>query len=61
MLEDSDTRLLTIKDLMERFSISRPTVYRLIRSGELRTVKVGERFRFRVSDLNDYLNRDQHA
>ena len=52
-------RLLTINDVAERFAISRDTVYRLIRSGEIVPLRVGERLRFRVSDLEDYLERDR--
>ena len=37
--------------------MSRWTVYRLVRDGELRAVKVGERLRFRVEDVDTYLER----
>jgi excisionase family DNA binding protein len=50
-------RLLTINDVAFRLAISRDTVYRLVRSGELIPVRAGERLRFRVSDLEDYLER----
>jgi excisionase family DNA binding protein len=50
-------RLLTVNEIAFRLAISRPTVYRLIRSGALIPVRVGERLRFRVSDLEDYLER----
>jgi excisionase family DNA binding protein len=32
-------------------------VYRLVRSGALTPLRVGERLRFRVGDLEDYLER----
>jgi excisionase family DNA binding protein len=49
--------LLTVNDVAARLSISRDTVYRLVRSGALESVRVGERLRFRVSDLEAYLGR----
>jgi excisionase family DNA binding protein len=50
-------RLLTINDVADRLAISRDTVYRLVRSGALTPLRVGERLRFRVGDLEDYLER----
>ena len=37
------TRLLTIKDTAKRLDVSRSTVYKLIRTGKLRTVNAGDR------------------
>jgi excisionase family DNA binding protein len=51
-------RLLTIADVAYRLAISRDTVYRLVRSGALAPLRVGDRLRFRVSDLEAYLERD---
>jgi excisionase family DNA binding protein len=48
-------RLLTINELSDRLAISRDTVYRLVRSGALRSVRVGDRIRFRPADIEAYL------
>jgi excisionase family DNA binding protein len=37
--------LLTVDEACELLHLSRPIVYRLIRSGELRSLKIGERSR----------------
>jgi excisionase family DNA binding protein len=37
--------------------ISRPTLYRLIRNGELAVVKIGSRTLFRPEDLRDFIDR----
>jgi excisionase family DNA binding protein len=50
-------RLLTINELSDRLAISRDTVYRLVRSGALPSVRVGERLRFRPTDVDAYLER----
>lgn len=51
-------RLLTINDVAFRLAISRDSVYRLVRSGALRPLRVGERLRFREQDIDSYLNRE---
>ena len=47
--------LLTINEVANRLRCSRETVYRIIRSGELTTVKVGQRQRVRVAALAAYV------
>lgn len=54
-------RLLTINDVAFRLAISRNSVYRLVRSGALSPVRVGERLRFRARDLDAYLERNREA
>jgi excisionase family DNA binding protein len=49
--------LLTVTQLGRHLGVSKWTVYRLVRSGELRAVRVGERLRFRPSDIDAYLER----
>lgn len=36
--------------------VSNMTVYRLIKSGELKAVRVGNRYRVRESDIHQYLD-----
>ena len=50
--------LYSVNDLASHLGISRWTVYRLVRSGEIRAVKVGERIRFRPADVEAYLERE---
>ena len=52
-------RLLRIDDVADLLAISRDSVYRLVRRGLLPTVRVGERIRFRVVDIEAYLQRDE--
>jgi excisionase family DNA binding protein len=51
-------RLLTINDVAYSLAISRDSVYRLVRSGSLSPIRVGERLRFRREDIDAYLNRE---
>ena len=50
--------LLTVDETAEFLRVDRSTVYRLENEGELRSVRVGTRRRFRPEDLRAYLERD---
>jgi excisionase family DNA binding protein len=52
-------QLLTINDVASQLATSRDSVYRLVRSGELPSFRVGERLRFRQEDLDSYLERNR--
>jgi excisionase family DNA binding protein len=47
--------LLSVNELARHLGISKWTVYRLVRSREIRSVRVGERIRFRPEDVEAYL------
>jgi len=51
---EADT-LLTVNGLAEHLAVSRETVYRLVRRGDIRPVRVGERLRFLPRDVDAYL------
>jgi excisionase family DNA binding protein len=51
--------LLTVDDTAAYLRVSRRQVYKLVSCGELRTVRVGERLRFRPADVDEYLDRRQ--
>lgn len=50
-------KLLTIKEVAERLSVSEPTIYRLINRGELPTVKIGRALRFDEADIEAYIRK----
>ena len=49
------TRLLTVAEVASVMRVSRMTVYRLIRRGQLKAIRVGRNYRVREDDLNQYL------
>ncbi len=49
------TRLLTVPEVATVMRVSRMTVYRLIRRGQLKAIRVGRNYRVREQDLNEYL------
>lgn len=51
------SRLLTVAEVASVMRVSRMTVYRLIRRGQLTAIKVGRNYRVRERDLAAYLDR----
>jgi excisionase family DNA binding protein len=47
--------LLTIDQVAGVLGVSHLTVYRLIKRGRIRALRVGKYFRLRSSDVNEYL------
>jgi excisionase family DNA binding protein len=50
---------MTVSDAARYMNCSRWTVYRLIQAGALKPLKVGSRLRFRVADLDAYVEGDR--
>ena len=50
-------RFLTVLEVADQLRVSTMTVYRLIKSGELRAVRVGKSYRVREEDVDSYLAR----
>jgi excisionase family DNA binding protein len=51
----NDARLLRPEDVADLLAVSKATVYRLARSGELASVRVRGMFRFRPQAVADFL------
>jgi excisionase family DNA binding protein len=54
---DSLLPVLDVNTTARYLSTSRRTVYALVHAGALRPLRVGRRMRFRVADLDEYLER----
>ena len=48
-------RFLTVAEVADTLRVSTMTVYRLIKSGELRAVRVGKSYRLTDDDVDQYL------
>ena len=53
--ERDQPRLLTVQEVADLLRVSNMTVYRLIKRGELRALRVGKNYRIRQQDLDAYL------
>jgi excisionase family DNA binding protein len=52
-------KTLNIKQVQEVLNLSERTVFRLIKSGELKGFKAGREWRFEESDLDLYIERQR--
>jgi len=50
---------LTTKQVREYLRVNLATIYRLTRAGKLPAVRVGRQWRFRKSDIDAWLERQQ--
>jgi excisionase family DNA binding protein len=55
VMQDKGRLLVTIDEAAIMLSTSRQTIYRMIRNGEIRTIRLGARQRIRVDDLRMWI------
>jgi excisionase family DNA binding protein len=51
----AQARFLTVAEVADSLRVSTMTVYRLIKSGDLRAVRVGKSYRLTQDDVDQYL------
>lgn len=51
--------LLNAKEVQERLGISESTLFRLLKSKELKGFKVGRVWKFEESDINNFIERQR--
>lgn len=51
----TEARLLTATEVADLMRVSRMTVYRMIKTGEMPSLRVGKGYRFREEDVHEYL------
>ena len=52
----TQARLLTVNEVADLLRVSRMTVYRLIKEGQLKALRVGRSYRLREDDVDEYLS-----
>jgi excisionase family DNA binding protein len=55
-----EARLLTVNEVADLLRVSRMTVYRLIKEGQLAAIRVGRNYRLREDDVDEYLRQRYH-
>lgn len=55
LVQEIKSEFLTVSEVARLMRVSNMTVYRLIRSGELSAVRIGNRYRLKESDVAKYL------
>jgi excisionase family DNA binding protein len=51
----TEARLLTVNEVADLLRVSRMTVYRMIRQGDMAALRVGRNYRLREEDVHRYL------
>lgn len=54
-IKSQHAAILRVKDLQEILSISHNTAYELVRSGKIRSIKIGRSYRIPLQALEEYL------
>ena len=54
-----DTDILTVEDLHSYLRIPRPTIYVLAQSGRIPAAKIGRHWRFRRTDIDEWMRGQQ--
>jgi excisionase family DNA binding protein len=51
----TEARLLTVNEVADLLRVSRMTIYRMIRQGDMAAIRVGRNYRLREEDVHSYL------
>jgi len=52
-------KLLTLREVSEKLQISENTLYKLARKGEIPGIKIGNQWRFKVQDIEKWLEEQK--
>ncbi|RMF92161.1 MAG: DNA-binding protein [Candidatus Schekmanbacteria bacterium] len=55
----SGTDILTLKEVAEYMRVNTATIYRLVRTGKIPAFRVGNRWRFRKTSIDEWLNSSE--
>ena len=55
-MNSENSTVFKVEDIAKMLSISRNTAYELVRSGKIRSVKIGRTYRIPLTAVKDYLN-----
>ena len=54
-----ETDILTVQELQHYLKLPRPTIYALAQSGRIPAAKIGKHWRFRRSEVDEWLKAQQ--
>ncbi len=55
MKKETSNNYLTVEEVTEHLKITRRTAYNYIKSGALKSYRVGRQYRVKETDLNDFI------
>lgn len=59
--EGAYAAFLTTEEVLGCLKVNPRTIYRLIKTGELPAVRIGRQWRFRQTDLDEWIDRQRTA
>ena len=59
LAQNSPPAILTTEEVLDYLRVTPGTIYRLIRDGELPALRIGRQWRFRRSDIDEWLDRQK--
>ena len=54
--DEKKNEVFTVENLMEYLSVGRTTAYKLLRSGKIKTLKIGKLYRIPKKAIDDYVD-----
>lgn len=57
-MAEKDMTYLTVDEVAKHARVSKMTIYRLVRDGELVSVRIGRSIRIRTDSVDAYLNQE---
>ena len=58
---DVKAKVLTLKEVSDYLRVSRVTIYRMLRRGEIPAFRVAGNWRFNIEDLGHWIERESRA
>ena len=59
MITNLESEILTVEELHSYLKIPKPTLYALAQNGRIPAAKIGKHWRFRRSDIDEWLKSQQ--
>ncbi len=60
MTKIKEKQMIQIGEVVKMLDISKMTLRRLMKSGEINFYKVGQSYRFSINELNEFINRNRN-
>jgi excisionase family DNA binding protein len=52
--------VLTLEELMDYLAIGRTTAYRLVKSGKLKSFRIGRKHKIPMQSVKEYVEKERH-
>ena len=53
-------KVYTVKEITEYLKLHKTTVFRMIKDGRLKAIKIGKEYRFKETDIQEFLQRKEN-